>query len=410
MGELSPEKVAAGFLAVPGFRAGAVSAGLKPSGAPDVTVVVASEARPASAVFTTNATAAAPVHRARAVLQQNGTVQSFVVNSGNANALTGPRGDEDALAMEERLKDRCGGPALVFSTGVIGVPLPMTKVLDGIDRAAEALTPAGGPAFAEAILTTDTVTKTAVLELELPAEGDAPAQMITLGGTAKGSGMIHPDMATMLAYMATDAPVTSAVLDEILRGVVDQSFHAITVDGDTSTNDAVLLVGAPGDDDHPPITGPGSRYEALRAGILELAQRLATQIVEDGEGATRWMVLTVDGAFDRAAALKVARTVATSALVKTALAGGDPNWGRILGAAGRAGVPFDVADLRLELGDLVVFAGGAPVAFDKAAADTVFQRRRVEVRLTIGEGAGRATVTTTDLTRRYVEINSLYTT
>lgn len=410
MDEVSPAETAAGILAVPGLRAGAVAAGLKPSGAPDIAVLVADQPCPASAVFTTNVAAAAPVHRARTVLQQNGAVKSLVVNSGNANALTGPQGDADALAMEERLRERCGGPALVFSTGVIGVPLPMGKVLEGIDRAADALTPGGGPAFAEAILTTDTVTKTAVLELELPAEGDAAAQRITLGGTAKGSGMIHPDMATMLAYMATDAPVTSSVLEEILRGVVDESFHTITVDGDTSTNDAVLLVGGPGDEQHPPIAGTGARYAALRAGLLELAQRLATQIVEDGEGATRWMVLTVSGARNRAAALRVARTVATSALVKTALAGGDPNWGRILGAAGRAGVPFEVGDLRLALGDVVVFDRGAPQDFDRQTADQIFDRRRVEVHLRIGVGPGRATVTTTDLTRRYVEINSLYTT
>jgi glutamate N-acetyltransferase/amino-acid N-acetyltransferase len=310
--------------------------------------------------------------------------------------------------MLDRLESHLEGPAVVLSTGVIGVPLPLEQVLDGIDRAVERLAPDRGDEVARAMLTTDTCTKTSARQVLLPpADGD-PERSVTVSGVAKGSGMIHPDMATMLAVIVTDVPLASAAADRILREAVDGSFHTITVDGDTSTNDAVLLLA--GGAEMPTPADNGQREQLVAQAVREVATDLALAIVRDGEGATRIARISVTGARSHNEARKVARAIACSSLVKTALAGGDPNWGRILSAAANAGVGLDPNRLRLVLGEVEVFADGLPTDSDQAAADRAFSQDEVDIQLELGLGDQAATMYTTDLTKGYVEINSEYTT
>ncbi|MCA9669223.1 MAG: bifunctional ornithine acetyltransferase/N-acetylglutamate synthase [Myxococcales bacterium] len=304
------------LFAVPGVRGAAVASGVKPSGDLDLALVVFDEPMTAAGVFTRSATAAPPVRLARAQLREAPSARAVMINSGNANALTGARGMQDARTMRDAAQAASGGPALVLSTGVIGVPLPIERVTAGIERAAAALD-ASGPGVARAMLTTDTCEKRALARC---AAGDAEH---VIGGLAKGSGMIHPNMATMLALIATDAPLTPAAARAVLAHAVDRSFHEITVDGDTSTNDAVLLLARTPHADRPPLEG--GAIEALQRAVTDVARSLALQVVADGEGATRLMQIHVDGAADRAEALAVASAIGRSPLVKTALAGGDPN-------------------------------------------------------------------------------------
>lgn len=397
------------LLSVRGLSGAGIACGLKPSGGRDLALVVADQPRPIAGVFTRNALPAAPVVFCRSRLAERPHARAVVINAGNANAMTGPRGMDDARAMVERVETRCGGPALVLSTGVIGVPLPMNVVLGGIDQAARALGgPNAGPDLAEAILTTDTCPKTCAAKVTLPEYEGATPVRATVGGVAKGSGMIHPNMATMLAVVATDAPVLPDVLDAMLRRAVDLSFHEITVDGDTSTNDAVLLWG--GNVARPAITLDDPRLPVLEAAITAVMQDLAGQIVRDGEGASRLMTLTVHGAGDQGQARRVADAIARSSLVKTALAGGDPNWGRILAAAANAGVPLDLERMTLDIGGIRVHEKGLPREVDQKAVDAAFAGKEVSVALSLGDGPGQARRLTTDLTRDYVRINADYTT
>jgi glutamate N-acetyltransferase/amino-acid N-acetyltransferase len=398
-----------GLLSVAGLRGAGVACGLKPSGGRDLALIVANQPRPVAGVFTRNALPAAPVIECRERIAREPRVRALVVNAGNANAMTGRRGIEDARAMIEHAERSCGGPALVLSTGVIGVPLPMEIVRAGIDRAAGELgSEDAGAAVAEAIMTTDTRPKTHAVKVALPEyEGEAPVRA-TVGGVAKGSGMIHPDMATMLAVVATDVPVRPETLDGMLRRAVEVSFHEITVDGDTSTNDAVLLWGGAGDG--PPVTEGDPRLSALEAGVTEVMQQLAAEIVRDGEGASRVMVLRVRGAADHAQARRVADSVTRSSLVKTALAGGDPNWGRILAAAANAGVPLELERMTLDIEGIRVHEGGLPLEVEQRAVDAAFSREEVIVELDLGQGEGVARRMTSDLTQEYVRINAEYTT
>jgi len=402
--ETELEPLDGGLFSVPGLRGGSVRTGVKPSGAPDLALILSDGPRTAAGLFTTCKTAASPVHLCRRMLDEHQTVRGVVVNSGNANALTGPKGAADAWAMAQAAQERAGGPVLVLSTGVIGVPLPIDKVLGGI----RSVQPTDDAARAEsevraAMLTTDTTEKGAAVRVDL---GD---RTVTVGGVAKGSGMIHPSMATMLAVMATDAPVDAPTLRRLLRRAVDRSFHEITVDGDTSTNDAVILLAEPPAGGASPLAEPALRR--LEVAVTQVARRLAEQIVEDGEGMTRILEIVVEGADSTEDARAVARSVATSSLVKTALAGGDPNWGRILSAVGNAGVPVDVGTLALNIAGLPVFADGAPLdTVDSDELDRRFRASRVHARIDLGRGEGSARMLTTDLTHRYVEINAEYTT
>lgn len=393
-----------GVLAVPGLRGAGVAAGLKPSGSPDVALLVADEPRPAAAVFTRNRVAAAPVQLSRTRIESQPWVKTVVVNAGNANALTGARGLEDARAMLERADALAGGPSLVLSTGVIGHPLPMDRVLPGIDAAAAALSEDADDAFAQAILTTDTTTKRAFVTLELPGWPDP----VRVGGTAKGSGMIHPDMATMLGFVATDAPLAPAMMREILVHAVDRSFHRISVDGDTSTNDAVVLLGGRADPERGIPSGPA--VDQVADAITAVCRSLAHQILLDGEGMTRMLELEVVGATTEAQASAVGRAVATSSLVKTALAGGDPNWGRILAAAGNAGVDVDPNTLSLAIEGHLVVRNGEPLSVDDDALRAAVQGKAVRATLDLGQGSCSVRWSTTDLTHGYVTINAEYTT
>ena len=409
-----------------GFAAGAATAGLKPSGAPDVALVVADRTCAAAGLFTRNQVAAAPVHLDRAALAATGgRARAIVANSGNANACTGPAGDAAARAMQAAVAAVVGcapDEVLVLSTGLIGVPLDGPRVEAGILGAAASLAEdeAAGLAAAEAIRTTDTCAKHAALRVALSGG------TVSLGGIAKGSGMIHPDMATMLAVITTDAALTPEQAAQQLSAANARTFNRISVDGDTSTNDTVLLLAGG-------AAGIGLATEedeaAFAQALTALCARLALAIVRDGEGASRFVTLHVTGANSVAEAAAIARTIATSPLVKTAFAGGDPNWGRILAAAGRAGVAIDAACLRLWIapgeaegalggdppthvpadGILLAHAGGA-TAFDEAAAAAVMAGPAFRVGLDLGLGDEAATVWTTDLTQDYVTINAEYTT
>lgn len=394
------EVLEGGVGAVPGVRTVATACGLKGDDALDLGVLRMEAPAVAAGVFTRNQAAAAPVQLCRERLAADRSVRTIVVNSGNANALTGESGRADALAVLKLTESLFGGPALPLSTGVIGVPLPRSKLLSGLQACAGRLQP-DSDAFARAMLTTDTCTKQAARRVRIAGE------WITVGGVAKGSGMIHPDMATMLAVIATDAVVSSPALDRLLREVTEETFNRISVDGDTSTNDSVIALARRGDD---PLDGNASSWTLFGEAVRQVAASLADQIVADGEGATKVLELTVCGARWPGDARQIARAVATSVLVKTALHGGDPNWGRIISAAGTAGVPLDLDALELRVGDALVFGGGRPREEAQEAAARAFAQERVEVELRIGLGEEHVTVLTSDLSADYVAINAHYRT
>ncbi len=385
-----------------GFRAAAVGAGIKKSGL-DLVVLAADAACPAAAVFTTNLAQAAPVLVSREHLA-TGRARAVVVNAGCANAGTGPRGLADTRATAEHAARALGcapQEIVVASTGVIGVALPMDKVRAGIDAAVPALGREHGLAAASAIMTTDTRPKHVVVEFRC---GGAQA---SIGAMAKGAGMIAPNMATMLAFFTTDAAVEPVLLRRALVEAVGESLNRITVDGDTSTNDTavVLASGAAG---NVPVSGPGADYDALRDALTEAARELAEMIVRDGEGASRFAEIRVEGARTAADADRIARVVADSPLVKTALHGGDPNWGRILAALGRAGVPLDIARTDIFLGDVWVSSAGAAREYDEALAHQALLQPTVRLRIRLGEGTATGWIWTCDLSHGYVDINAHY--
>jgi glutamate N-acetyltransferase/amino-acid N-acetyltransferase len=398
------ERVQAAAVPVAGVRLAAATAGLKTSGGPDLALIELVAGSRTAAVFTRNAFCAAPVRVARAHLD-TAAPRALLINAGCANAGTGAAGETDALAScahAARVLGLANETVLPFSTGVIGQALPVDRVCAGIDACAPALAGDQWVAVAEAIGTTDTVTKTATATVAL--SGGA----VTVTGMAKGSGMIRPDMATMLAFVATDAAVApDAELHALLEAAVADSFHCITVDGDTSTNDAVTLsaTGASG------IAPAGETdRQALQDAVSGVCAVLARAIIRDAEGATRLVEVAVTGAESRAEARAVGSTVAHSPLVKTAVYGGDPNWGRILAAVGRAPVAdLDVATVEIALGEIPLVAYGEPVAgFDEAAAAEVMQRDRVRIGIGLGRGGASDTVWTSDLSHDYVTINADY--
>jgi glutamate N-acetyltransferase/amino-acid N-acetyltransferase len=388
------------LLSVPGLSAAVEATGVKPSGHSDLAIIVADEPMNAVGMFTTNTMAAPPVVLTRAKLAKNPTIKSLVINSGNANALTGPRGRDDAGSMVASLEEACGGPGVVLSTGVIGTPLPLTSIERGIERAAKSLSPHAGPDLAEAILTTDTFPKTVAVQVEVSG------RTYTVGGVAKGSGMIHPNLATMLAVVATDAPIEADALREILARSVDRSFHEITVDGDCSTNDAVLLLARKPADDRLSVHDEAKVADAIE----QVCAALSRLVVEDGEGVTRLLTINVLGAPNDEDARAIAHQVALSPLVKTALAGGDPQWGRIAAAVGNSGVEVSPSDLGLTIAGLTVFEAGAPVTVSVDQLTQRFREKAVTVDIRVGSGPGRFHIVTTDLSKRYVEINADYTT
>jgi glutamate N-acetyltransferase/amino-acid N-acetyltransferase len=386
-----------------GFVAGAVAAGVKHEGTTRLDVaVIASTAEHchAAGVFTTNQVIAAPCVITRKHLAK-GHLRGIVVNSGNANACTGPQGERDAVAMATaagELLQVDPHDVAVASTGVIGVPMPMDRIVPAIGRVT--LSEAGWDDASRAIMTTDTRPKVAQREVAL--SGGA----VRIGGIAKGAGMIHPNMATLLAFVTTDALVDSAALRPMLRSAADETFNMISVDGDTSTNDTLLVLanGASGVRVGT-LDGPAF-LDALTAVCLELARA----IVADGEGATKVFEIHVTGAASESDARLAARTVTNSNLVKTAIHGADPNWGRILAAAGRSGAKVDAGKASVRIGGVAVFEHGAPRPFDAGAVRTVFARPDIAIDLDLGLGEATARAWGTDLSAEYVRINADYTT
>ncbi|MEB3288458.1 MAG: bifunctional ornithine acetyltransferase/N-acetylglutamate synthase [Leptolyngbya sp.] len=407
--------VEGGVTAPKGFQAAGITAGLKPSGAPDLALIYSECDAIAAGVFTTSHVRAACVDYCRQRLEARASSRAILVNAGQANACTGNQGWVDAVDSAETLAAALNIPAdavLIASTGVIGQRLKMDQLKAGIPNLVQALSPTGSDAAASAIITTDLVPKTIAMETLLH---DRP---VRIGGIAKGSGMIHPNMATMLSFVTCDATVSPTLWQDMLRRAADRSFNQITVDGDTSTNDSLIAL-ANGESRTPAITDEGPEAEQLEAMLTAVCQYLAKSIARDGEGATCLIEVTVSGAVNQAAANQVARTIAGSSLVKSAIFGHDPNWGRIAAAAGRAGVTFDQDDLRVQLGDFLLMDHGQPLVFDRPAASAYLTQASqgeylktdtVAIQVSIGDGPGLGQAWGCDLSYDYVKINAEYTT
>jgi glutamate N-acetyltransferase/amino-acid N-acetyltransferase len=398
-----------------GFRAGTAACGIKAftagaSAIPtdqrdDLCVVHSEQACDAGAVFTTNKVKSASVVINQLHLEHN-RVRALAINSGNANACTGAQGFKDALLMAKLTADRLDldpDQVLVSSTGVIGRYLPMNAVKIGITQACGRLSVDGGAGAARAIMTTDTVPKSAQLEVEIAGTP------IRVGGMCKGSGMIHPNMATLLAYVTTDAAVEAGLMAKLVKSIADRSFNQVTIDGDSSTNDTFLMLanGAAGNE---PIRAGSVESEALEMALLEVARELARAIAQDGEGATKLITVRVQDAASDTDARTAARAVASSSLVKTAVHGGDPNWGRIVCALGYSGAELALDRLHLSVGGMVVFERGAGVDVDLTAVRRAFEQPEIEIVATLGLADGRAEAWGCDLSEEYVRINADYTT
>jgi glutamate N-acetyltransferase/amino-acid N-acetyltransferase len=400
--------LAGGITAARGIRVASGIAGLRSVPSPDVALIAVDGSQAsAAATFTTNRFRAAPVRIAERALQATGgNARAIVINAGCANAGTGAGGIADAehvVAAVARHLACAADEVLPASTGLIGSRLNAEAIEAAIPRLRLSATRAAARRAARAIMTTDTRPKEAGVEVDL---GDG--RTIAIGGMAKGSGMIHPQMATMLAFIATDAPISPSDLRTALRDAVDATFNQITVDGDTSTNDAVMVLatGAAGGAELVPGSRPSDRFAE---GLTAVCHALARLIAADGEGAEHVIEVRVSGAVDAAQARRVARTVAGSSLVKTAVHGGDPNWGRIAAAAGRAGAELDPDRLTVWIGPIKVFAG-EPASFRERDAARALQARTVELALDLGLGQGRGRALGCDLSAEYVVINSEYTT
>ncbi len=404
-----------GVTAPKGFIAAGISAGLKSTGAKDLALILSQSEAIAAGVFTTSQVRAACIDYCRQCLQKKANARAILCNAGQANAATGESGWEDAIESATLLAQELNIPAdavLLASTGVIGQRIKMEQLRAGIIPLVRAATENGGADAAEAITTTDLVSKEIALETII--EG----RPVRIGGMAKGSGMIAPNMATMLGFITCDAAVSTSLWHEMLKRAVDKSFNQITVDGDTSTNDCVLAL-ANGQSRTTAITKNSQNAQKLEAMLVEVCQYLAKAIARDGEGATCLIEVRVSGAQNDEAASKVAKTIAGSSLVKSAVFGRDPNWGRIAAAAGRAGVKFHQDELNIQLGDIILMKNGQPQNFDRnaassylkqAAAGEYLQSDTVLISVGVGVGSGQSIAWGCDLTYKYVEINAEYTT
>ena len=356
-------------------------------------------------MFTRNAVKGAPLIVTREAVESGG-VRSVVANSGNANAATGERGVEDARSMQELTAEALGietREVAVASTGVIGVRLPMGRISSGIREASGELHEDGETGFAESILTTDTRAKEAVVRVEVGG------RTVTVGGTAKGSGMIHPNMGTMLAFLTTDAAVEKDCLQEILQRVTVRTFNRVVVDGDTSPSDMALLManGAAGNE---PLTVDSPDYSVFAGAVEGVARTLAREIARDGEGATRLVSVDVEGAASEESAAALAKSIVGSSLVKAAVFGEDANWGRVLTAMGYSGEVFDPDGVELWFGSVKVFSGGEPTLHVEAEANATLAAGEVKITVRLGEGEASATAWGCDLSYEYVRINGSYRT
>ena len=382
-----------------GFYASGVRAGIRKK-RPDLGLIVAENGANAAAVFTQNRFQAAPVVLAKSSLKKSGgRVKAVIVNAGCANAVTGKPGLEAAKRVRKRAAELLRSDLdeiFLASTGVIGVVLPDKKVTDALPDAMARLSSGGISAFSHAILTTDVGPKVAQATFNM---GGKRARVV---GVAKGAGMIHPNMATMLAFVMTDAALPPAALKKALKEAVDGSFNAISVDGDTSTNDCVLLLASGS------VGSAESHLAEFQRALNAVCRELAWMIVRDGEGATRVMELEVRGARNDRDAWLAAHAVATSPLVKTALHGGDPNWGRILAALGRSGARFSIRRVSLNAGPVTLVRNGDPANYREKDAARVFARERVPITLDLGSGNARAVILASDLSHDYVSLNADY--
>ncbi len=394
--------VKGGITAPQGYLASGVAAGVKKKGV-DLAVVFSSQPAAAAGMFTTNRVLAAPVVLSKENLKSTrGRARAIMINSGCANACTGKQGMQDALITTRGLASRLEvdpSQILVGSTGVIGAFLPVPKMLKGIASAVSALNSKGGSAAARAIMTTDTCEKS------IAVEGRIGGKTVRIGGMAKGAGMIHPQMATMLAVLTTDVQVSSRELNTLLHHAVDRSFNCLTVDGDTSTNDTVLVM-ANGVSNA--SIQDGRSRSVFEKGLVLVCEELAKSIARDGEGATKFVEILVRGASNFETARKVAKTIAHSPLVKTALYGEELNWGRILCAAGYSGVPFDPEEITLSLNGIPIFRNGSPVSATRARAEKAIKSRDLLIDVDLADGRASARVWTCDLSHKYVDINASY--
>ncbi|MGI9278946.1 MAG: bifunctional glutamate N-acetyltransferase/amino-acid acetyltransferase ArgJ [Endozoicomonas sp.] len=392
---------------VSGFRLGTAEAGIKKQGRKDLVLMNWDQGASVAGVFTLNRFCAAPVHLAKSRI--NGAPEYFVVNTGNANAGTGEQGMNDASAVCSALAEIASvseDQVLPFSTGVIGEKLPVDRIVSGLPTAFSGLSEDGWCAAGEGILTTDTRPKGCSRQFEVGGK------QFTVTGISKGSGMIKPNMATMLAFITTDASVDQAVLQKLLSDAVNLSFNRISVDGDTSTNDCCMLVATGKAGNELLMQSEGGLYQALKQTIEEVAVNLAQAIVKDGEGATKFVTIQVEQAESVSDALEVAYTIAHSPLVKTALFACDPNWGRILAAVGRA----EISELNLDkvaiwLNDVcIVEKGGVAGSYTEAQGERVMNQEEILIRVLLGAGDITETIWTTDLSHEYVRINAEYRT
>ncbi|AHY47581.1 ArgJ: glutamate N-acetyltransferase/amino-acid acetyltransferase [Rubrobacter radiotolerans] len=393
-----------GATAAEGFFAAGVSCGVRRAGELDLGLLFSGGPCVAAGAFTRNAFRGAPVGVTEEAVA-DGTLRAVAVNSGNANAATGAGGVEDARRMQTAAAEALGvevGEVAVASTGVIGERLPVEKVEAGILDAAGRLG-AGDDAFAEAILTTDTRPKQASATVRVAGK------TVTVGGTAKGSGMIHPNMGTMLAFLTTDASVEREYLNRTFLAAVERSFNRVTVDGDTSPSDLALVL-ANGASGNEPLDADHPDAPAFAAAVEKVCVELARAIARDGEGATKLVTVVVRGAADEKSAAALAKSVAGSSLVKAAVFGEDANWGRALNALGYSGVAFDVGKAAIRFGEVEVFRGGEPVPHETAEANAQLSGEEVVIEVELGEGESEATAWGCDLTYGYVEINGSYRT
>lgn len=391
------------ILSVPGFKSAGVHAGLRYA-KKDIGVILSEKPAASAAVFTTNVFQAAPLTVTKDSLRQDRTIQAIIVNSACANACTGEQGMRDAYAMRKMAAEHLGVKeqhVAVASTGVIGEYMKMDKIQSGINQLSPAGDPGSAEAFQTAILTTDTVTKGCAYQAEIGGK------LVTMGGAAKGSGMIHPNMATMLGFITTDATIDSISLQHALSKVTNETFNQITVDGDTSTNDMVMVL-ANGYAEHDMLSPQHQDWDCFVELLKVVSEDLAKKIAKDGEGATKLIEVQVTGANGKADAQKIAKTIVGSNLVKSAMYGSDANWGRIIGAMGRSGVSFDPNQVDISFGNILVLNNGQPVPFSEEAALQYLQSNTITIHVKMNEGIESAIAWGCDLTYDYVKINASY--
>jgi glutamate N-acetyltransferase / amino-acid N-acetyltransferase len=395
------------FLPLPlGFLASGVHAGLKKSQKPDLALLCSTLPAVTVGLVTTNRVKAAPARHTEKSLKSGAPIQAILVNTRCANALTGRQGEKDVRATVQfvsKLLNISEKAVLTHSTGTIGVPLPLEKILSGARQAALRLSRGGGMDAANAILTTDTFSKVSARPFFVGGKG------AWLTGIAKGSGMIHPNMATMLVYLLTDAAVSRNLLKKALAEAVAGSFHRITVDGDVSTNDSVLLL-ANGACGNKPLTSRGQDYRELVKVLKEVCLDLAKLVIRDGEGATKFVSITLQGAASDQDALAAAMAVAKSPLVKTALFGADPNWGRVLAAVGYSGAAVSEWKAKVLIGGYRLYDGGKKVNWSREKLKKILSQKDVEITVDLRMGKAKTTVYTCDLSDGYIDINGRYTT